>query len=51
MRSVPDHRETMMHRLFARGMPRLWGPLLTHYTEDGALDKKRIAAPIRHIRP
>lgn len=51
MTSVHDQRETLMRTLFARGMPRLSCSLLTHYTEDGGLDKKRIAAHIRHFRP
>ena len=51
MTSVHDQRETLMRILFARGMPRLWCPLLTHYTEDDGLDKKRIGAHIRHFRP
>lgn len=51
MTSVYDQRQTMMQTLFPQGVPRLWCALLTHYTGDGALDTKRIAAHIGHIRP
>ncbi len=51
MQSVHDQRKDLMRTLFPEGVPRLWCALLTHYTEDSALDTRRIAAHIRHIRP
>lgn len=51
MPPVHEQRKTLMDTLFPEGLPRLWCALLTHYKEDGALDTKRIAAHIRHIRP
>ena len=38
-------------RLFPRGIPPLWCPLLTHYRDDGSLDRKRITAHLRHLAP
>lgn len=32
-------------------LPRLWCPLLTHYTPDGALDFDRMRAHLEHLRP
>ncbi|MBS3808941.1 MAG: hypothetical protein KGY38_02150, partial [Desulfobacterales bacterium] len=51
MPPVNDQRKALMGKFFPEGVPRLWCPLLTHYTKGGALDKKRIAAHIKHIRP
>jgi 4-hydroxy-tetrahydrodipicolinate synthase len=49
--TVPDKRAALVHTLFPGGIPRLWCPLLTHYDDHGALDTRRIAAHIRHMRP
>ncbi|MCF8036782.1 MAG: dihydrodipicolinate synthase family protein [Desulfobacteraceae bacterium] len=51
MQPVHQQRKDLMRTLFPQGVPRLWCALLTHYTDNGALDTRRIAAHIRHIRP
>jgi len=38
-------------RLFPHGIPPLWCPLLTHYRDDGSLDRDRITAHLRHLAP
>ena len=41
--SVTD-RAALVRRLFPEGIPALWCPPLTHYTDDGGLDRDRIDA-------
>ena len=43
-------RQSMMQRLLPGGMPKLWCPLLTHYTADGALDKPRMRAQLDFLQ-
>lgn len=38
-----------MRRLFPEGIPKIWCPPLTHYTEDGSIDFQRIQKHISHI--
>jgi len=47
----PDTRADWHARLFPRGIPPLWCPLLTHYSDDGSLDHARITAHLRHLAP
>ena len=47
----PTTRADWHARLFPRGIPPLWCPLLTHYRDDGSLDHARIAAHLRHLAP
>jgi dihydrodipicolinate synthase/N-acetylneuraminate lyase len=42
-------RAQWLQRLFPAGVPRLWCPPLTHYAQDGALDRPRISAHLRHL--
>jgi dihydrodipicolinate synthase/N-acetylneuraminate lyase len=35
--------------LFPGGVPQLWCPPLTHYSDDGAIDRARIAAHLKHL--
>ena len=51
MASITSTRKTLVDDIFPAGIPRLWCPLLTHYTKDRGLDGERIAAHIRSIRP
>jgi len=51
MGEIEQKRSIMVKRIFPEGVPRLWCPLLSHYTADGALDRERTAAHIRHMRP
>ncbi len=47
----PTTRADWHARLFPRGIPALWCPLLTHYRNDGSLDHARITAHLRHLAP
>lgn len=51
--NAPPHstRADWHARLFPRGIPPLWCPLLTHYRDDGSLDRERITAHLRHLAP
>ena len=51
MNSRPTTRADWHTRLFPRGIPPLWCPLLTHYRDDGSLDHARITAHLHHLAP
>lgn len=51
MASNLSSRQTLVDEIFPSGIPKLWCPLLTHYNNDRGLDRERIAAHIRSIRP
>ncbi len=42
-------RSQILGQLFPKGVPKLWCPALTHYDRDGKIDRKRIAAHLRHL--
>ncbi len=42
-------RARLREKFFPGGVPRLWCPPLTHYTRDGAIDRLRIQAHLRHL--
>ena len=44
-------RAQSLERLLPRGVPVLWCPLLTHYDGQGAIDRSRMAAHLRHLSP
>ena len=44
-------RRELLARLFPRGVPPLWCPLITHYDRAGAIDAARMAAHLRHLSP
>jgi dihydrodipicolinate synthase/N-acetylneuraminate lyase len=46
-----EKRLQILERLFPEGVPKLWCPALTHYDGDGRIDRKRIAAHLRHMSP
>jgi len=48
---MSDARRALVQRLFPEGIPKLWCPPLTHYTDDGALDRERIAAHLVTLAP
>lgn len=48
---LPTTRAEWHARLFPRGIPPLWCPLLTHYRDDSSLDHARITAHLRHLAP
>jgi dihydrodipicolinate synthase/N-acetylneuraminate lyase len=47
--SAKAKRSELINRLFGEGIPRLWCPPLTHYTDDGSIDLKRMAAHLGHM--
>ena len=49
--SAPLGRAEWLARLFPGGLPSLWCPLLTHYTNGGALDHARLTAHLAHLAP
>lgn len=42
-------RQQLLARLFPAGVPPLWCPPLTHYTDDGAIDFARMRAHLGHL--
>jgi len=44
-------RESLIREVIGSKIPRLWCPPLTHYTSSGALDKDRITAHWKSMRP
>jgi len=44
-------RRELALRLFPRGIPRLWCPLLTHFAEGGGLDRARMRAALAFLGP
>ena len=46
-----QQREHLLERIFPEGIPTLWCPLITHYTDDGGIDRKRMRAHLEHISP
>ena len=44
-------RLQLVERLFPEGIPELWCPPLTHFSDDGTLDAARIRAHLRSMRP
>jgi dihydrodipicolinate synthase/N-acetylneuraminate lyase len=47
---VAAERQAWMQRLLPDGVPTLWCPLLTHYADDGALDRPRMRAQLDFLR-
>jgi dihydrodipicolinate synthase/N-acetylneuraminate lyase len=47
--STAQQRASLRKRLFPSDVPTLWCPALTHYTQNGAIDRARIAAHLRHM--
>jgi dihydrodipicolinate synthase/N-acetylneuraminate lyase len=41
---MTEKRQNLLRELLGERIPRLWCPPLTHYTPEGALDRRRIAA-------
>jgi 4-hydroxy-tetrahydrodipicolinate synthase len=44
-----EERQLLLQSLFPGGIPTLWCPALTHYAPDGAIDRQRIGAHLRHL--
>ena len=47
--SAEETRHTVINRLFPEGIPHLWCPPLTHYTDEGDIDIERMAAHLGHL--
>ena len=48
---LAPRRAAWLQRLLPDGVPRLWCPLLTPYTADGAIDAARLQAHLRFLQP
>jgi dihydrodipicolinate synthase/N-acetylneuraminate lyase len=46
-----SQRAELMLALFPDGLPTLWCPALTHFTDDGAIDQPRMRAHLRFMHP
>lgn len=44
-------RKSLISTLFQTGIPKLWVPLLTHYTKNGDIDPVRMIAHLEFIAP
>jgi dihydrodipicolinate synthase/N-acetylneuraminate lyase len=44
-------RQQLVDQLFPNGIPMLWCPSLTHFTDDGAIDKTRMRAHLKFMYP
>jgi dihydrodipicolinate synthase/N-acetylneuraminate lyase len=44
-------RQQLVERLFPSGIPTLWCPSLTHFTDDGAIDEARMRAHLKFMHP
>ncbi|HUH65055.1 MAG TPA: dihydrodipicolinate synthase family protein [Syntrophales bacterium] len=51
MNDVERKRRELIKDLFPSGIPRLWCPLLTHYTGDGRIDFDRMNIHMSHLVP
>ncbi len=49
--AIASERAKLLLRIFPNGVPRLWCPPLTHYDPQGAIDRSRMAAHLRHLAP
>lgn len=45
-----ESRASLVRELFPDGIPTLWCPLFTHFTEKGEIDRERIRAHLRFMR-
>jgi dihydrodipicolinate synthase/N-acetylneuraminate lyase len=48
-KSVKERRCELITRLFPEGIPQLWCPPLTHYTDEGKIDLARMEAHLAHM--
>jgi dihydrodipicolinate synthase/N-acetylneuraminate lyase len=49
MKRIDEKRQALIHELFPGGIPRLWCPLLTHFSAPDTIDFDRMSAHFRHI--
>ncbi len=51
MNNVEKNREKLKEKFFTDGLPRLWCPPLTHYKENGEIDKERMRMHFEYMKP
>ncbi|MHA1401084.1 MAG: dihydrodipicolinate synthase family protein [Candidatus Heimdallarchaeaceae archaeon] len=51
MNEIKEKRRELCNKLFPQGMPKLWCPPLTHYSEDGKIDFPRIKKHMGYLIP
>lgn len=51
MDDVITERKKIQEKFFSEGIPRLWCPILTHYTDEGKIDRERMKKHIDYLRP
>lgn len=49
MIATQETRNTLVNKAFPSGIPRLWCPLLTHYTSEGEIDFERMEAHLGYV--
>jgi dihydrodipicolinate synthase/N-acetylneuraminate lyase len=49
MKSIAEKRRELVKKLFPSGIPRLWCPLLTYYTDDDSIDFDRMSAHLKFL--
>lgn len=47
----PAARAAWLQRLMPAGVPTLWCPLLTHYAQDGSIDRARMRSHLDFLQP
>jgi 4-hydroxy-tetrahydrodipicolinate synthase len=51
MDMINEKRMILIGELFPEGIPRLWCPALTHYSDDGGIDLARMSAHLKSLIP
>ena len=51
MSSVEKQRQELIRSLFLKGIPALWCPPITHYSDDGSIDFPRMSAHFAFMSP
>lgn len=49
--SVSEARAELIGRVLPEGVPRLWCPMISHYSEDGGFDRARTMAHFKRLAP
>lgn len=49
--SASDRRQELFDRFFPRRIPALWCPAITHYDDEGGIDRARTAAHLKFLSP
>lgn len=51
MQTSSRSRAQWLAELFPSGTPSLWCPLITHYGDDGGIDRRRVGAHLQYLAP